>query len=89
MLKFRGPLFAAAIFLANYSFAEGGYVEEVTIIGDRGDAQQLPGSAFVVDERALAKFEYTDINRMVAVPVRVNHATTKECQCSFYSRYSY
>jgi len=65
MLKFRGPLFAAAIFLANYSFAEGGYVEEVTIIGDRGDAQQLPGSAFVVDERALAKFEYTDINRMV------------------------
>ena len=62
---FKRSLFAVAIVLANQSLADGGRMEEVTIIGDPADAQQLPGSAFVVDEQELAKFEYTDINRMV------------------------
>ena len=39
--------------------------EEISIIGEKIDAQSLPGSAFVVDEQELAKFEYTDINRMI------------------------
>ncbi len=62
---FKRSMFAVAIVLANQSLADGGRVEEVTIIGDPADAQQLPGSAFVVDKQELAKFEYTDINRMV------------------------
>jgi Fe(3+) dicitrate transport protein len=62
---FKPALFAMSIVIANQSFADGGRVEEVTIIGDPADAQQLPGSAFVVDEQQLAKFEYTDINRMM------------------------
>ena len=40
-------------------------IEEVTIIGNRENAQTLPGSAHVIDEQALLKFEYTDINRMM------------------------
>ena len=40
-------------------------IEEVTIIGTRENAQGLPGSAHVIDEQALLKFEYTDINRMM------------------------
>ncbi|MCZ0866810.1 TonB-dependent receptor [Dasania sp. GY-19] len=62
---FKPAMFAATIVIANQSFAEGGGLEEVTIIGVSADAQQLPGSAFVVDEQQLAKFEYTDINRMM------------------------
>ena len=38
-------------------------VEQVTIIGERLD--KLAGSAYVVDELELEKFEYTDIHRMV------------------------
>ena len=63
---FKRSLFAVAILVANQSIAaDGRTLEEVTIIGDPEDAQKLPGSAFVVDTEELAKFEYTDINRMI------------------------
>ena len=54
-----------AVLLANVSSADDIRLEEVTIIGSPADAQELPGSAYVVSETELQKFEYTDINRMV------------------------
>jgi len=57
--------FTCAVLLANLSFADEVRLEEVTIIGSQADAQELPGSAYVVSETELQKFEYTDINRMV------------------------
>ena len=54
-----------AVLLANVSSADDVRLEEVTIIGSPADAQELPGSAYVVSETELQKFEYTDINRMV------------------------
>ncbi len=41
-------------------------MEQVVIIGSRQDASAVPGSAFVVDAEELAKFEYTDINRILS-----------------------
>ena len=40
--------------------------EEVTIIGTRQQAQELPGSAWVIDEEALRTYNYTDVNRVLA-----------------------
>ena len=57
-------LLAVAVAAAAVS-TQAASLEEVTIIGDPADAQQLPGSAHVVDAQELAKFEYTDINRMI------------------------
>ncbi len=58
-------LLAVAVLAANQSIAQGVQLEEVTIIGDPTKAQQLPGSAHVVTEAELQKFEFTDINRIV------------------------
>ena len=41
-------------------------VEEVTIIGTRDQARELPGSAWVIDEQKLETFNYTDVNRVLA-----------------------
>lgn len=38
----------------------------VTIIGSEEDAQQVAGSAHVIDSEELAKFEYTDIQKILA-----------------------
>lgn len=38
----------------------------VTIIGNEEDAQQVAGSAHVIDSEELAKFEYTDIQKILA-----------------------
>lgn len=38
----------------------------VTIIGNEEDAQQVAGSAHVIDSEELAKFEYTDIQKVLA-----------------------
>lgn len=62
---FKKFSFALAMVAANQTLANGDRMELMTIIGDAEDVQQLPSSAFVVDEKALAKFEYTDINRIM------------------------
>ena len=41
-------------------------MEQVVIIGSQQDAGAMSGSAFVVDAEELAKFEYTDINRILS-----------------------
>ncbi len=56
---------AVAVITANHALANSERLEEVTIIGSPEDAKELPGSAYVVSEAELEKFEYTDINRMV------------------------
>lgn len=61
---FKQTLLAMAVATATVT-THAAIMEEVTIIGDPADAQQLPGSAHVVDAKQLAKFEYTDISRMV------------------------
>lgn len=40
-------------------------MEQVVIIGSESDAQKMSGSAFVIDEAELEKFEYTDIHRIL------------------------
>ena len=59
---FGSTLFICSVINVS-AYAES--IEEVTIIGTRESAQTLPGSAHVIDEQALLKFEYTDINRMM------------------------
>lgn len=61
----KHSMIAGAVLLANMSMASETRLEEVTIIGTPEDAKELPGSAYVVSEAELKKFEYTDINRMV------------------------
>ena len=56
---------SAAVLLANTVIAQEQRIEEVTIIGDPSAAVTLPGSAYVLTEEELGKFEYTDINRML------------------------
>ena len=58
-------MLAGAVILANQALANNERLEEVTIIGSPEDAKNLPGSAYVVSETELEKFQYTDINRMV------------------------
>lgn len=60
----KKTLLAVAVAAATVS-VQAAALDEVTIIGDPADAQQLPGSAHVVNAKELAKFEHTDINRMV------------------------
>ena len=40
------------------------FLEEVTIIGSRDDVRNMPGAAHVVGPENLARFAYTDIQRM-------------------------
>ncbi len=40
-------------------------LEQVVIIGSRDEARTMSGSAFVIDETELEKFEYTDIHRIL------------------------
>ncbi|MEW5249647.1 TonB-dependent receptor family protein [Microbulbifer sp. 2201CG32-9] len=40
-------------------------LEAVTVIGDAENIDTLPGSAHLIDEEELARFEFTDINRIV------------------------
>lgn len=57
------PLSAA---LAEAPATTGPLIEEVTIIGTRQQARELPGSAWVIDEQTLKTFMYTDVNRVLA-----------------------
>ncbi|MBB6521483.1 TonB-dependent receptor family protein [Pseudoteredinibacter isoporae] len=57
-----------AILLANQAVMAAdskAKLEEVTIIGNPEEAQLIPGSAHVIGEQELEKFEFTDINRIV------------------------
>ena len=60
-------IFAHAMILlaASAHAAEERLIEEVQIIGEPADASQIAGSAFVLTELDLEKFEYTDIHRIV------------------------
>ena len=40
-------------------------VEEMTVFGDVGDVSLTTGSAYVIDEIRLERFEYADIQRIV------------------------
>ena len=47
------------------SQAEQASLEHVVIVGSQEGARKIAGSAFVVDNEELAKFEYSDINRIL------------------------
>jgi Fe(3+) dicitrate transport protein len=41
-------------------------LKEVLIIGGKDQAKAIPGSAYVIDEKEMEKFAYSDINRVLA-----------------------
>jgi len=45
--------------------AEGQFIEEIRIVGDRGQAGQITGSAEFIGPEDLEKFEYTDVQRIL------------------------
>lgn len=44
---------------------DGQFIEEITIVGDRDQAGQITGSAEFIGPEDLAKFEYTDVQRIL------------------------
>ena len=58
----------AGIAQADEQTADGAahQLSTVSIIGSQADAQQVAGSAHVIDSEELAKFEYTDIQKVLA-----------------------
>ena len=65
LLAALSPGLLAAVEPAAANKAAQVSMEQVVIIGSEGDAQKMSGSAFVVDEAELGKFEYTDIHRIL------------------------
>lgn len=64
----KKSILGLAILLANQAALAAdttSKLEEVTIIGNPEDAKLVAGSAHVIDEQALEKFQFTDINRIV------------------------
>ncbi|GAA6154055.1 TonB-dependent receptor family protein [Pseudoteredinibacter isoporae] len=64
----KKSVLGVAILLANQAVMaadSNAKMEEVTIIGNPEEAQLIPGSAHVIGEQELEKFEFTDINRIV------------------------
>ncbi|HUH37211.1 MAG TPA: TonB-dependent receptor plug domain-containing protein, partial [Spongiibacteraceae bacterium] len=50
---------------AGAALAQAPAIEETQIIGQREDAAKVAGSAYVITEFELQKFEYSDINRIL------------------------
>ena len=55
---------AAGLAFADENTDEGIYLEEVTIVGTRDQADGTPGAAHVLDTQTLARFAYTDVQRI-------------------------
>ena len=55
---------AAGLAVASENTDETPYLEEVTIVGTREQAQGTPGAAHLLDARTLARFAYTDVQRI-------------------------
>jgi Fe(3+) dicitrate transport protein len=45
--------------------SDTGFIEEVTIVGERNKEEQITGAAQYIDEAKLEKFAYTDIQRIL------------------------
>ena len=43
----------------------GPFIEEITIVGSQQDAQLMTGSAHVIDQADLGRFEYSDLQRII------------------------
>lgn len=56
--------FAAGIAVANENTEEAIHLEEVTIVGTREQAEGTPGAAHILDSQTLARFAYTDVQRI-------------------------
>ena len=48
------------------AFAENSVLEEITIIGSRTDAREISGSAYVINEEDLERFDYIDLKKILA-----------------------
>ena len=55
---------AAGLAVANDNADEVPYLEEVTIVGTRAEAEGTPGAAHILDSQTLARFAYTDVQRI-------------------------
>ena len=55
---------AAGLAVANENTDEVPYLEEVTIVGTREQAESTPGAAHILDSETLARFAYTDVQRI-------------------------
>lgn len=64
------PVAGALVFFSVPGWAEQAgepeRLEEVTIVGTRDQAREMPGSAYVIDQEDLEIFQYSDINRILA-----------------------
>ena len=56
--------FAAGLAVASENADEVPHLEEVTIVGTREQAEGTPGAAHILDARTLARFAYTDVQRI-------------------------
>ena len=57
-------MLGAGLAAANDDPGEAPYLEEVTIVGVREQVEGTPGAAHLVDKQALARFSYTDVQRI-------------------------
>ena len=55
---------AAGLAVADENADEVPYLEEVTIVGTRAEAEGTPGAAHILDSQTLARFAYTDVQRI-------------------------
>ena len=55
---------AAGLAVANENTDEPAHLEEVTIVGTREQAEGTPGAAHMLDSETLARFAYTDVQRI-------------------------
>ncbi len=58
-------MLGAGLAVANEDAGETPHLEEVTIVGTREQIERIPGAAHLVDEQALARFSYADVQRIV------------------------
>jgi Fe(3+) dicitrate transport protein len=59
-------LYAVALLsVAIGAYSESGFIEEITIVGERSKEEQITGAAQYIDEAKLEEFAYTDIQRIL------------------------
>jgi Fe(3+) dicitrate transport protein len=66
MTIYRNALAVVCFLVAAEAIADQHVLEEVTIIGSKEQAREMPGSAYVVSQKDLEVFNYSDINKILA-----------------------
>lgn len=66
MTTYRKALAIGCCLVAVQAIADQHVLEEMTIIGSKEQARELPGSAYVLDQKDLEVFNHSDINKILS-----------------------